>query len=251
MDLDADLEALRLRIEPMERLVQAFANSLPQPHMVREDRGFRYESGDVRHFCLIKAVRVVSTLNASIDLARNGYSQEIGTLMRILTECTTHIEFVLDRSEEEEHQKEVERYLKAFFADSHRDRSAEIIKAQVPQGFVHARLGKTLNGYAAEQGDAEERVSAVRLYSNIYRIYSNYVHVKYPETMDLYGGRPGRFHLRGMRGTPKDAENVAVLETFVTSALTTFIVMVQGLDLYGLVQKDELLTKWYRETFRE
>jgi hypothetical protein len=38
---------------------------------------------------------------------------------------------------------------------------------------------------------------------------------KYPEVMDLYGGTPGRFHLDGMRGTPKDEENHQIVDTFV------------------------------------
>ena len=41
---------------------------------------------------------------------------------------------------------------------------------------------------------------------------SNYVHAKNPEIMDLYGGVPGRFHLDGMRGTPKDEENLQIID---------------------------------------
>jgi hypothetical protein len=30
--------------------------------------------------------------------------------------------------------------------------------------------------------------------------------------MDLYGGRPGQFHLHGMNGTPKEGENLEILQ---------------------------------------
>jgi hypothetical protein len=60
-----------------------------------QHHGFRYATPGAEHFCLLKAVRVVSALNAALELARCGYAQEIGVLMRTLVECTTHIEYVL------------------------------------------------------------------------------------------------------------------------------------------------------------
>jgi hypothetical protein len=84
----------------------------------------------------------------------------------------------------------------------------------------------------------------------VYRIFSNYVHGKYPEIMDLYGGRPGRFHLRGMSNTPKDLENLATLETFIENASTDFALMVQGLRLRPLLEADPILAKWYNGYFR-
>src|SRR5438874_12325049 len=93
---EAQLGALKARIVPMERLVTAIAGSVPKPlfyHSGQEHFGFRYPKPGVLHFCLLKAVRTVSALNAMVALARGGYAQEIGVLVRILVECTTHIEF--------------------------------------------------------------------------------------------------------------------------------------------------------------
>jgi hypothetical protein len=64
--------------------------------------------------------------------------------------------------------------------------------------------------------------------------------------MDLYGGTPGRFHPRGMSGTPKDSENLAMIQSFITSASNTFVVMVQGLDLRALIEADPMLASWYK-----
>ena len=118
---DAELNAMRSRIEPLEKLVHAFAGSLPAPlhyHSGQEHYGVRFGKPDVRHFCLLKAVRVVSALNAAITLARGGYTQEIGVLMRILIECTTHIEFVLDcRDEGGVLEPAADKYIKDYFSD--------------------------------------------------------------------------------------------------------------------------------------
>ena len=247
MNMETVLGELRSRGEPLERLIQLFADSLEQPKLYRfdSDRGFRFETPDIRHFCLLKAIRVVSALNASLELVRGGYTQEFAVLLRTLVECTTHIEYVLDPDEFEQHRAEVKKYVEAFFADSRRDPPAEIRKAQMRQGAVHTLLGKTLDTIAGLYGSGKDRRAAAELFSSVYRVYSNYVHAKYPEIMDLYGGIPGRFHLRGMSGTPKDLENVEVFQTFITTVSNTFVLMVRVLKLHMLVKTDPVVTAWY------
>jgi hypothetical protein len=250
MDIELPLLALQGRVSTLEKVVQLIAGTLDEPvfRQINSDRGFRFEKPDIRHFCVLKAVRVVSALNASIVLAREGYTQEIGVLMRTLAEFATHIEFVLNTDDSEEHRTKVTQYMEAFFADTRRDPEAEIKKAQIPQGAVHASLGKTLDKLAEEQGSTDGRVPAANLYSKIYRIFSNYVHGKYPEIMDCFGGRPGKFHLRGMSGTRKDAENLATIDSFITTASNSLIFIIQGLGMRALLQSDQALARWYSET---
>jgi hypothetical protein len=250
VNIELPLRAFQARVDIMEQVIRLLVGSLAQPRMrrINSDRGYRFDEPTTHHFCLLKAVRVVSALNASIELARRGYTQEIAVLMRTVAEFTTHIEFVLDMDDSAEHELKVKNYIEAFFADSRRDPEAELKKAQVPQGIVHTSIGRTLDKLMAEQaGSVEGRTPAASLYSNVYRIYSNYVHGKYPEIMDLYGGTPGRFHLHGMSGTPKDSESVAALEAFVTSASNTFIRIVQCLNLRDRVAADPVLDVWYKE----
>lgn len=253
MNGEAVLEDLQLQLIPLDKFIGLFAASLGEPKFYRgiDDRGFRFDAPDVRHFCLLKAVRVISALNASIELARGGYLQEINVLMRTVAEFSTHIDFVLGSKESEEQRSTVDKYIQDFFADSQRDREAEIKRAQVPQGLVHASIGRTLDKIAEDYGDSPARVPAAKLYSNTYRVYSNYVHGKYPEVMDLYGGTPGRFHLRGMSGTPKDDEILAIIQSFLTTGSNALLAIVQGLNLYALVDADPVLEKWYRQIFEQ
>lgn len=97
MDIENALRALKERIAPFEKVIALFADSLEAPVLFSsaEWSGFRYAMPDVRHFCLLKGVISVSALNASLELARAGYAQEIQVLMRTIIECTTHIEYVL------------------------------------------------------------------------------------------------------------------------------------------------------------
>jgi hypothetical protein len=245
------LQALQLQVDPLQRFVELFAASLDQPKLCQldGDRGFRYEAPDVRHFCLLKSARCVSALNACIELARGGFTQEIGTLIRTMAEFGTHIEFVLNPGDED--RSRVEKYVQEFFADSRRGPPAEIKRAQVRQGVVHESLGRKLDDFAEQSGENGERSPAETLYSNVYRVFSNYVHGKYPEIMDMYGRTPGRFHLRGMRGTPKDAENLELLSTYISTVANAFVDIIQSLELRDVVKADPVVVRWFRERFEE
>ena len=203
---------------------------------------------DARHFCLLKAVRAVSALNAAIELARRGYTQEIAVLIRTVIECTTHIEFVLSgRVGSIGPDPAAEKYVQDYFADFARNDASDFKRAQVKQISVHRQLGAELDSLAQE-GDRPKNSKAEHLFSNVYLTYSNYVHGKYPETMDLYGGTPAHFHLRGMGGTPKDAENLATIDSFVDTVSITVAQMVSYLRLHDLVERDPLLADWFRST---
>jgi hypothetical protein len=171
--------------------------------------------------------------------------------MRTLVECTIHIDFVLEEDNTEEHRAVVRKYMDDFFADDQRSPTAEIRKAQIQQGKVHATIGRALDKIAADRGEMEGRIAAARLYSDIYRVLSNYVHAKYPECMDLYGGRPGQFHLHGMSGTPKDGENLATLEMFTATLTNCLVRIIQGLNLRRFVDADPVIGVWYKRTFEK
>jgi hypothetical protein len=249
---EAQLDGLKARIEPMERLVTTLANSVPKPlfyHSGEEHYGFRFANPGARHFCLLKAVRAVSALNAMVALTRCGYAQEIGVLGRTLIECTTHIEFVLDALDEEGALRpDVDKYVRDYFADYARNSSGEFKRAQVRQGTVHKHLGETLDAIAEQNGPMVSRKPAEAAYTNIHLTYSNYVHAKYPEVMDLYGGDPGRFHLHGMRGTPKDKENLDIIDTFIDTAAISLRLMVSKLRLHQVLQSDIPLRIWFRSS---
>lgn len=237
-----NLDRIRARIEPLERLVAACTASLPPPifyHSGQEHYGYRFGRPGIRLFCLLKAVRVVSALNAMVALARGGFAQEIGVLVRTMVECTTHIEFVLDALDENDVlASDVDRYIQDFFGDFARNSSADFKRAHVRQGVVHQRLSATLDNLSQQAGDPGQRAPADRMYSSVYLTYSNYVHAKYPEIMDLYGGVPGRFHLGGMRGTPKDGENLQIIDTFVDTAAVALQLMVSRLRLHPILEAE-------------
>jgi hypothetical protein len=198
MDLENRLKNLRIQTEPLERFIHLLANSLDDPELQDKGqvRGFRYIAPGIQHFCLLKAARAVSAFNAAIELCRLGFSQEICVLLRTVVECTSHIDYVL--ANYPAMTEEVKKYVSDYFSDIERSPTPIFKRPHVRQGAIHDSIGKSLDSVIkTHHAEKYKDVGMSKLYSAVYLNLSNYVHCKYPETMDLYGGRPGKFHLRG------------------------------------------------------
>ncbi len=242
------IEGLRSRIFPLARLVHELALTLESPTLIDRgmERGFRFDKPELLHFCLLRGARIVSALNASIELGRRGYSQEIAVLLRTCIEYCSQVDFMLaSRDANGNLSPDASAYLSSFFEDSFRTSDGKRKRLKLVQEKVHQIIGAHLDKFA----ETDNVKPADQLLSNVYLTFSYYVHARYPESMDLYGGCPGRFHLSGMSNTPKDGENLQILDSVITSASQCFVGMVQGLNLRGLLAPDQMLTKWYASTF--
>jgi hypothetical protein len=142
--MQPEILRLRSRVDVLARVIKVVSNSLTAPELRGNHlwRGFRYSTPDIRHFCLLKAVRIVSALNAALKLAEGGYTQEIAVLMRTMVECATHIEYVLDRNDSDAHRAAVSKYVREFFEDDQRGVGAEIRRAQVRRVMSMRRLAR-------------------------------------------------------------------------------------------------------------
>lgn len=247
------LEGIQARIDPLERFVNAFASSLPPPILYDSGQrhvGYRFATPGIAHFCLLKLARCVSALNAMAVLARAGYSQEICVLVRTIAECTTQIEFVLCNQADDSSEKvAADGLVEVFFQDFARNSPADFKRSKLRQGSVHASFGESLDAAMSpsERSDEYKDKTAEQLLSNVYLTYSNYVHCKYPETMDLFGGLNPHFHLRGMSDTPKDYENLEIISTFVDSVALSVRSVILQLRLRAILDRDTELKTWFDE----
>jgi hypothetical protein len=248
IQFDAEVSRLARRTVPLERFVHCFAAQLSGPQFFpgRDERGFRYDNPNYRHFCLLRSCRMVSALNASIALAKTGFVQEIGVLLRTVIEYSSQVEYVLlNRDASGEPSGKVATFIASFFEDDRRTTEDKVKKrTKLNQKDVHNSVGGILDDFVSKQ-DGERTASD--LMSHVYVVFSNYVHGRYPESMDLFGGTPGHFHLVGMRHTPKDGENIEIIDTFVTTVSNTLVQIAQAFDMYRIIDADETLAEWYRE----
>lgn len=247
-DVGEELDKLQARVQPLQRLISRFNQSLSRPDYIEKDQVFRYLNPDARHFCLLKGVRAVSALNATIELARKGYTQEIFVLVRTIVECTSHIEYVIGASlSEGKLSQDIKKFVDAYFGDVQRDSIEGFRHTKTPQIKVHESVGTVIDNIVHETNNKEfEGIKSERLMSRLYLAFSAYVHARYPEVMDLYGGRDWRFHTEGMLGTPRDAGNVAHISSQITSVSQTLALMVQAFDLISIVDADPILIAWYK-----
>ena len=58
----------------------------------------------------------------------------------------------------------------------------------------------------------------------------------------------GWFHLDGMRGTPKDGENFAIIDTFIDTAAISLKMIVSKLRLHSVFEPDAALRIWFRSS---
>jgi hypothetical protein len=244
------LQKIAAEIETQERVVRLVAASLDKPIFYDSGEvfhGFRYMKPGWRHFCLLKAVRAVSGLNACVRLCSGGFAQEIAVLVRTIAECTTHIDYIIAGLDGDRLAAAQNDYVEAYFSDFKRDSVADFGRPRVRQGKVHEVVGAHTD-QMVRRLDSEGKYASVdsaKLLSNIYLTHSNYVHSRYPEVMDLFGGNPLRFHLRGMAGTPKDIENLEILETFTCSVSNALRFLVMHAKLTQPVLQDPDLADWY------
>jgi hypothetical protein len=246
----AEIERLRQRVFPLARFLHWLTSALETPKFHKRPKGhhFLFTKPGLTHFCLLRGVRMVSALNASIELARCGFSQEIAVVLRTMIEYSTQIDFMVTSYSNGQLSPTAAQFLKAYFEDDERGSDdPNRPKAKLNQKHVHDVIGSALDQFLAVHGSTTSgnRQPTSELLSNVYINFSNYVHGKYPESMDLYGGTPGGFHMNGKRGTPKDNENIEIIDTMITSASNCFKGMVQGLELKSIVSADPMLSEWF------
>jgi hypothetical protein len=255
MAVELSAKKLRGLVRPLEAFVHYFAATRPRPefyHFPDGDRGWRYENPGLHEFCLLKTVRAVSALRACIELYRRGYNQELCVLVRTVIECTTHIQYVLAFVDDTGAiDPQATQYIDRFFAEIKRELEKAATKG-VRQEDVHRAIAKQTDGLILEIGASvpPDSKATVDLLAGSYRTFSNYVHARYPEIMDMYGGDSPAFHLTGMSGTPKDAESREILETYIETVSLAVRAIIIRLRLFDLLEGHPDLDVWYREWLR-
>lgn len=252
MLLDEILDRLQERVNVLARFVHLFAGTLDAPVMDCQQHAYRYKKPDYRHFVLLRMCRVVSALNAANVLARSGYPQEIGVLHRVVRESTSQISAVMAQIDSAETVSGgLAEFIEAYFEDSERHEGQQPLpQKKLSQRYVNELIGAELDPFSENKPEDPGWKSAAERHQYIDWIQSNYVHGRYPETMDLFGGHSGHFHLHGMKGTPKDKENIVLMEELINSASLSFIRVALSLKIDVRLSQDPNLNRWRQKLGR-
>lgn len=247
---DERLLLLRRRLQPLRLFCGEYFSSLPSPKFVRLKSGenaWRYENPGIDVFCLLFTVRNVSALAACIRLLPGGFVQEVCVLIRTIVENCHLVEFVLEGGVDLNKRADVETYLNDFFLDSDR-LPDELQYPLLKQGDIRRYVGGGLDAQVSSMGNAPS-VQSESLLRKVQNSYSNYVHARYPELMELVGGYPCKVHPNGMSGTPKEDEIFDMVETFIETVSNTIRLIILHRNLEASIKSNPELDHWWSEFF--
>lgn len=203
----------------MEHTLHQLANRVPHPQHVpyKDSFVFRYIEKSVHQAIVQKLARLVSGLHATRLLMEAGFVQEQAALQRILDEITEDISF-LSFSVVYGDSTQLKVYLDNFFQeefDQNDTVASSSERASVPRRKIRAYIDRITSGPkgSSKHLDASRTVS---------KAYSGFVHAASPQIMDMYGGSPPRFHVRGMRGTERHLEHRADLWNYFHRGILAF-----------------------------
>lgn len=207
-------------LKHMEHTVHQLANCVSKPQKVqfKDSFVFRYVEKTVHQALVQKLARLVSGLHAARLLMEAGFVQEQAAQQRILDEITEDISFlsfsVIFGDVTPLHQT----YLDAFYQEEFDPNGAVASsseRAMVPRKKIRAYIDRVSSGPkgSSKHLDASRTVS---------KAYSGYVHAASPQIMDMYGGNPLRFHMRGLRGTERHVEHRADIWNYFYRGILAF-----------------------------
>lgn len=220
----SEINLLKECITTLEYAFKKLSGHIQKPQFINEEGKERFEftNPDPHIFVILKGLRVVSGLNASIALLEKGYIQKVGVLCRSIIEFLNDINFIqdgIDKNQFTQHQQEM---INLFFEKDMKN-SQEYMQtpnksAEIPRQKVYAELGRFFNP------DNPQRMRQIT--KTVEEVFSGYTHGAYPNIMELYfSGDFEGFYLNGIQGRiPEGLRYIAgfcihpALNTFATIA---------------------------------
>lgn len=226
-------------LQSMESTLHSLSARVEPPRLVKIDDevAFRYSEKSIHQAIVQKLAKVVSGLHAARLLLSSGFIQEQGALHRMLDEFQEDAVFlcyaVINNDVTDLHQK----YLHAFYMEEF-DKPGDPMgstqkRPMVSRDKIHAYLAR-INGVSKDPHSTQK---ARRFLT---KAFSGYVHGASPHIMEMYGGEPPRFHVRGMRGSPLYDDHAFDLWNYFYRGTAAFGIAAKAFgddELFARIQK--------------
>ncbi len=204
----------------MERTVNELASRVPPPERVpfKDSFVYRYREQTVHQALVQKLARLVSGLHAASLLLEAGLVQEQAVIQRVLDELAEDVAFLAFPSIFGEQSPWHEVYLKAFYQEEF-DANDESVSSSNRPMVKRQKIRAYIDKFASGLKGSSKNLDASRTVS---KTYSGYVHGASPQIMDMYGGNPPKFYVRGMSGTIRQMEHRADLWNYFYRSIIAF-----------------------------
>lgn len=234
------LGEIKAMIGELEGAVRAFETVIGKPIYVAEGESgrFKYADPSPQMIIALKAVRVVSGLNALVALLEVGHTVEMGMIIRSVDDFLADIMFVMEAIQTGKPTADQQRFIEEFSAGetfSVEEMMATYGKdaARVSRQKIQASEARVL-GEHADGGPDRVR----RIVGTVDTGLSGYVHGSYATTMELYeGGDNEGFMLKGTFGSPHIKTFLGELARYVHRSLNIFASVAHGFALVELAER--------------
>ncbi len=214
-------------LQGMELALNELASKVPPPQPVPFATSFVYRHVErMPHQAIVqKLARMITGLRAALLLVTHGLLQEQGVMLRILDDLREDVMFLsygILRGESNKHKA----FLEDFFQEEFDNPSDPLGSTQsrriVPRKKIQAYLARV---EAISENPSQDQEISRTLSS----AYSGFVHGASPQIMEMYGGIPPRFHVRGMLDTPLGRSHYKSNWNYFDRAIATFAIAAAAL----------------------
>ncbi len=208
-------------------------------------QSFRHPIKTIELFCLLKGIKLISTLNAALVLQREGYVQEIASLCRMADDLYYEVLFVINSQQNslDANQKEmISEFYKEEFTKPDEPLRSHQSRSSVSRRIINASFGKSA-GLWIQTNPYEAQLSAEINHKTL----SGYVHGAYPQIMELYGGQLPKYHMSGMLNTPRINTSECLLVTYVYRAIMATFLIAYKLNATNVKEKAWRLIEHYEQ----
>ncbi len=225
----------------MEETLHLLASRVPQPKQVplMDSFAYRYAEKSLHQALVQKLARLISGLHSARLLMEHGFVQEQASLQRMLDEIEEDITFlsfsVIFNDFTPLHQE----YLDAFYEEEFDGKT--VIDSTQRRPMIPR---KKIRAYIARVGKSgPDPSSLAKATRTISKTYSGYVHAASPQIMDIYGGNPPRFHVRGVQGTMRHDEHRKDIWNYFYRGIIAFAFCTKAFGDDQLFEKIQAFTR--------
>lgn len=236
--------------------LQRLESRIQKPFATIDDqriRGFRFASPTVVHYVVLNVARSISLLNAMILLRDSGFKSEFAMLARALLENTNKLQYVVGGLTPTGMDRKTSNFLREFFDDNTRDITKRSRFRPISQKDINRRNSERTSrdiefnrkfGLPVRVENEDGKLE--KLISGLYNEYSNHVHGRYPEMMDIFGEFSTGLKLNGNLESEDldEGTEVEFLELLATGVQQSLRTSLLSLQLCGAIRLDQTELKF-------
>ena len=207
---------------------------------------FRHVEKSIAQAIVQKLARMVSTLNAAEILYQHGFVQEQATLQRVIDEIQEDVMF-LYYADFDAPSTLHKRFLENFFQETFNTRDP-LDSTQKSTLILRKKIRKYNSDCIESIGDTSViPASYPKVSQLLYRAYSGFIHANSPHIMELYGGSPPKFYMRGMKGTSRISGYGRDIKNYYLRGLMVIYCISVKFGNYDLSEQVNKFRKEYEE----